>query len=65
MGDNTDIIIMTEALKLVRKKLVNVMAELAEFADKYKNLPTLGIYPFPAGSADDGGKTGNAVAAWI
>ena len=36
VGDNTDIIVMTEALKLVKKKLVNVIAKLAEFADKYK-----------------------------
>ena len=37
VGDNTDLIIMTEALQLVRKKLLNVLAELAKFADKYKN----------------------------
>ena len=41
VGDNTDIIVMTEALKLVQKKLVNVIAELSKFADKYKNQPTL------------------------
>ena len=41
VGDNTDIIVMSEALKLVRKKLVNVIAELAKFADTYKNQPTL------------------------
>ncbi len=46
VGDNTDLIIMTEALKLVRKKLVNVMSRLAEFADKYKALPTLGFTHF-------------------
>ena len=40
VGDNTDIIVMTEALKLVKKKLVNVLAELAKFADEYKNQPT-------------------------
>ena len=40
VGDNTDIIVMNEALKLVHKKLVNVINELAKFADKYKNLPT-------------------------
>ena len=38
VGDNTDIIVMTEALKLVHKKLVNVLNELAAFADKYKDL---------------------------
>ena len=41
VGDNTDIIVMTEALKLVKKKLVNVIAELSAFADKYKDQPTL------------------------
>ena len=46
VGDNTDIIVMTEALKLVRKKLVNVIAELAAFADKYKDQPTLGFTHF-------------------
>jgi adenylosuccinate lyase len=46
VGDNTDIIIMTEGLKLVRKKLVNVIAELSKFADKYKSLPTLGFTHF-------------------
>ena len=38
VGDNTDVIIMTEALKLVRKKLINVINELAKFADQYKDL---------------------------
>ena len=42
VGDNTDIIIMTEGLKLVRKKLVNVINELSKFADKYKAQPTVG-----------------------
>ena len=46
VGDNTDIILMTEALQLVRKKLVNVIAELAAFADKYKDMPTLGFTHF-------------------
>ncbi len=46
VGDNTDIIIMTEALKLVRKKLINVISELANFADTYKNQPTLGFTHF-------------------
>ena len=41
VGDNTDIIVMTEALKLVRKKLVNVIAELSKFAAQYKDQPTL------------------------
>ncbi|MGN0354714.1 MAG: adenylosuccinate lyase [Muricoprocola sp.] len=46
VGDNTDIIVMAEALKLVRKKLVNVIAELADFADTYKNQPTLAFTHF-------------------
>lgn len=46
VGDNTDIIVMTEALKLVKKKLVNVIAELADFAEKYKVQPTLGFTHF-------------------
>ena len=41
VGDNTDIIIMNEALKLVHKKLVSVIAELSNFAEKYKDQPTL------------------------
>ena len=46
VGDNTDIIVMAEALKLVKVKLVNVMAELAKFADTYKELPTLAFTHF-------------------
>ena len=46
VGDNTDIIVMTEALKLIQKKLVNVMSELADFADKYKAQPTLAFTHF-------------------
>ena len=46
VGDNTDIIIMTEGLRLVRKKLINVIAELAKFADQYKALPTLAFTHF-------------------
>ena len=46
VGDNTDIIVMTEALKLVRKKLVNVIAELAKFAEEHNALPTLAFTHF-------------------
>ena len=46
VGDNTDIFVMTEALKLVKKKLVNVIAELAKFADTNKALPTLAFTHF-------------------
>ena len=46
VGDNTDIIVMTEALKLVRKKLVNVIAQLSAFARKYEAQPTLAFTHF-------------------
>ncbi|MCR4955362.1 MAG: adenylosuccinate lyase [Lachnospiraceae bacterium] len=46
VGDNTDIILMRDALLLVRKKLVNVIAELASFAGKYKDQPTLAFTHF-------------------
>ncbi|MBA4688248.1 MAG: adenylosuccinate lyase [Candidatus Galacturonibacter soehngenii] len=46
VGDNTDIIVMAEALKLVKKKLINVIAELAKFAEEYKALPTLAFTHF-------------------
>ena len=46
VGDNTDIIIMTEAMQLVKKKLVCLINELAKFADKYKDLPCLAFTHF-------------------
>ncbi|MBO7374795.1 MAG: adenylosuccinate lyase, partial [Lachnospiraceae bacterium] len=46
VGDNTDIIVMNEALKLVRKKLLNVIDNLAKFAEEYKDLPTLAFTHF-------------------
>ncbi len=46
VGDNTDIIVMTEGLKLVKKKLLNVIKELADFAEEYKNQPTLAFTHF-------------------
>ena len=46
VGDNTDIIVMNEALKLVRKKLLNVINNLSLFADEYKDLPTLAFTHF-------------------
>ena len=46
VGDNTDIIVMTEALKIVRKKLVNVIAQLSAFAKKYESQPTLAFTHF-------------------
>ncbi|WP_313183752.1 adenylosuccinate lyase [Lacrimispora sp.] len=46
VGDNTDLIVMTEALKLVRRKLINVIEELSRFADSYKDLATLAFTHF-------------------
>ncbi len=46
VGDNTDIVLMSEALELVKRKLVNVIAELAKFAEEYKTLPTLAFTHF-------------------
>ena len=46
VGDNTDIILMRDALLLIRKKLVNVIAELSSFAMKYKDMPTLAFTHF-------------------
>ena len=46
VGDNTDVIIMTEALKLVQKKLVGVISALSGFAMEYKDLPTLAFTHF-------------------
>ena len=56
VGDNTDIIVMTEALALVRKKLVNVIAELAKFADRYKDQPTLAFTHFQPAQTTTVGK---------
>ena len=46
VGDNTDIIIMREGLEIIKGKLVNVIAKLTRFADKYKDMPTLGFTHF-------------------
>ena len=62
VGDNTDIIIMTEALKLVRNKLVNVIRELSAFADKYKTLPTLAFTHFQPAQPTTVGKR---ASLWI
>ncbi len=56
VGDNTDIIIMAEGLKLIRKKLINTIARLAAFADKYKDLPTLGFTHYQAAQPTTVGK---------
>ena len=56
VGDNTDIIVMKEALLLVRKKLVNLIALLAKFADEYKDLPCLAYTHFQAAQPTTVGK---------
>ena len=46
VGDNTDLIIMHEALRLVQTKIVNILAELKTFALKYKDMPCLAFTHF-------------------
>jgi len=58
VGDNTDIIVMAEALKLIRKKLVSVIDELSRFADSC-------FYSFPAGAADDCRKESDTLAPGV
>ena len=65
VGDNTDIIIMAEALELVRKKLLNVIRELADFADKQKDLPTLAFTHFQPAQPTTVGKRAISVAAGV
>lgn len=62
VGDNTDVIIMREGLQVVRRKLLNVMNLLANFADKYKNMPALGVHASAACPIDDGRQARDAVA---
>jgi len=62
VGDNTDIIVMTEALKLVKKKLVNVIAKLADFAENYKAQPTLAFTHFQPAQPTTVGKR---AALWL
>ena len=62
VGDNTDVIVMREGLRLVKKKLVNVMAALAKFAEKYKDLPTLGFTHFQPAQPTTVGKR---AALWL
>lgn len=62
VGDNTDIIIMRDALRLIRKKLINVIAQLADFADRYKSLPTLAFTHFQPAQPTTVGKR---ASLWI
>ena len=66
VGDNTDIILMAEALDIVRKKkLVNVIAELAGFRREVQRPAHPCVYPFPAGAADDGREESHPLAAGV
>ena len=62
VGDNTDIIVMREGLKLLKKKLVNVIAELADFAEKYNAQPTLAFTHFQPAQPTTVGKR---AALWM
>lgn len=62
VGDNTDIIIMTDAMKLVKKQLINVINELSKFALKYKDMPTLGFTHFQPAQTTTVGKR---ASLWI
>ncbi len=62
VGDNTDVILMTEGLKLVRKKLVNLIDKLAKFADQYKGLPCLAFTHFQPAQPTTVGKR---AALWL
>lgn len=56
VGDNTDLIIMREGLELIRTKVINVISNLAGFAEEYKGLPTLGFTHFQAAQPTTVGK---------
>ncbi|MDR2044456.1 MAG: adenylosuccinate lyase [Clostridium sp.] len=62
VGDNTDLIVMTQALRLVKKKLLNVMDRLAGFAERYKDLPALAFTHFQPAQPTTVGKR---AALWL
>ena len=62
VGDNTDIILMRDALAIIRRKLINAISELARFADEYKDLPTLAFTHFQPAQPTTVGKR---ASLWI
>lgn len=56
VGDNTDVILMVEAMKLIRTKVLSVINKLSKFAMKYKDMPTLGFTHFQAAQTTTVGK---------
>ncbi len=56
VGDNTDVIIMVEAMKLIRTKVLSVINKLSAFAMEYKDMPTLGFTHFQAAQTTTVGK---------
>lgn len=56
VGDNTDVIIMTEAMKIIRAKVISVIKKLSDFAMEYKDMPTLGFTHFQAAQTTTVGK---------
>ena len=56
VGDNTDVIIMVEAMKIIRTKVISVIKKLSDFAMKYKDMPTLGFTHFQAAQTTTVGK---------
>ena len=56
VGDNTDVILMVEAMKIIRKKVLSVINKLSKFAMEYKDMPTLGFTHFQAAQTTTVGK---------